>query len=172
VEQFSKRELKEFDVSLTILYAFRDKKLGRTDEFSEQLTWNQLKERSGLLKSTFSKYVIRLIEEEYIKVEGRVVNHKLVNFYSLVHPEFGATYVLNSIEKPTEAVQFVIYKKPPNDELHLNEPRVRFGTLRRLKKKGKGKVKETFVKTGPEFELSEFRGFLKQIDSQHSSLAK
>ena len=70
-----------------MLTAFLDKNL-----MPEELTWQEVENRSGFSKGTFWNYFIELFEEGEIKGVVRVVNHKLVNIYFLGHPETAGVY--------------------------------------------------------------------------------
>jgi DNA-binding transcriptional ArsR family regulator len=89
MEEFSWKANQNANTRLKILYAFTAK----NDEIKDR-TWSELKKLSGLSNGALSKHLPVLFEEGYVKGEVRAVNHKLVTFYMLAHPEFGATYSL------------------------------------------------------------------------------
>ncbi len=113
------------------------------DGSAEALTWKELLNRAKISKASLSKYLVVLFEENFIKSEGRVVNHKIVDFYMLQEPDSGAFYSADLIGESTEAVRILLTK----DTGHPIE--VQRGVLRRTGKKEKGKAKENFVRTGP-----------------------
>jgi DNA-binding Lrp family transcriptional regulator len=123
--------------------------MNRQGQF-EARTWNEIKERSGLSKGAMSKYLPTLFEEGYIKGEVRVVNHRLVNFYLLAHPEVGTTYEITE-KDPTGEDRIYLSKDPKNRKIPQF---AQCGVRRRSRKTAKGNEKMVFRRTGPRLALS------------------
>lgn len=136
MEKFSRSNQEKWETGARILRAF----MNRQGQY-EALTWNQIRERSGLSKGAVSKHLVKLFEEEYVKGEVRVVDRQLVNFYFLAKPELGTSYGIT--EKGPSDVRFY----SPKDSKERGIPAmVREGVLRRSGK-ARGRV---FRRTGPD----------------------
>jgi DNA-binding Lrp family transcriptional regulator len=107
----------------------------------EALTWNQIRERSGLSKGALSKYLTQLIEEGCVKGEIRVVDHRQVTFYQWVPGKGTAVSYVD--EEIHECFRFYV----PRDK--AGEILVRQGIKIRSGKTTKGKEKEVFRGHGP-----------------------
>ena len=110
----------------------------------EALTWNQVRERSGLSKGALSKYLTQLIEDGKVKGEIRVVDHRQMTFYQWVLGE-GTTVAYVDEEEPEgrECFRFYIPKDKKGQIL------VRRGIKVKSGKTVKGKEKKVFRGHGP-----------------------
>jgi hypothetical protein len=123
LDEDNKRLEKKCDGKLHVLSAFLDKQRN-----PEELTWQQVKQRSGFSKGTFHNYFIELFEEDEIKGEVRAINHKLVNIYFLGHPETAGVYGYKQ-EEPEGGSLRIFLEKESHKPVAMQE-----GVMRPMKK--------------------------------------
>jgi DNA-binding Lrp family transcriptional regulator len=131
----------ESDAAVSILSSFRVRGNDRDpkQEKFEELTWNQMRERSRLSEGALSKYVEVLFEKGYLKGEVRYRNHRRAVLYSLAHPEFGTVYGFEESDRSEEEVRFIRAKDPEGRKVILGAIS---GVNRRT-----GRTKDNFEKT-------------------------